>query len=90
MARREKFKKGDLVAFRRSSGEIAYGEISHVHELDGDVTVTWCDKMLYKTIRMEDVSHSAYPLAVGARRSTGRKAARRTGRKGAARRTGGG
>jgi hypothetical protein len=78
MAYNKDLRVGDQVAFRRSSGAVTYGTVSHLHHLTGEVTVTWCDKMLYKTLSMDDVSTSALPFAVGARRSTGRK--RRTGK----------
>jgi hypothetical protein len=78
MAHNHKLRVGDQVAFRRSSGEVEYGTVSHVHTLTHEVTVTWCGQQLYKTVSMDDVSTSAFPFAVGARRATGRK--RRTGR----------
>lgn len=79
------FREGEKVAFRRSSGEIAYGTVSEVHEFRGLVTVMFCEKTLFKTLPYSEVSGSVLPFAVGARRTkgrtTGRKKPRRTGRR---------
>ncbi len=74
---RAPFREGDKVAFRRSTGAIAYGTVSTVHEHSGEVTITFCDQTLYKTLPYAEVSSSVYPFAVGARRTKGRT----TGRK---------
>lgn len=75
---------GDAVTFRRSSGAVQIGEVDTVHP-DGTVTVTFCEKRLYKTLSRDEVSSSLLfppPLrAARARRSTGRKKKRRTGKK---------
>jgi len=87
MSARAPFREGDKVAFRRSTGEIAYGTVSTVHEHSGEVTIVFCRETLYKTLPYSEVSSSVYPFAVGARRTrtrtTGRKKpkARRTGKK---------
>ena len=80
---------GSSVAFRRSSGALAYGTVEQIHD-DGTVTVTFCEKTLYKTIPIEEISTSMFGMFgrgerggdfVASARTPARRARRSTGRK---------